>query len=59
MFVGCLKAQGMPGLEVSLHSNSSHSYLGIGSAYWKGIYIKRQGMRSCNCSFGLFTMYNL
>ena len=44
MFVGCLKAQGMPGLEVSFHSNSSHSYLGIGSAYWKGVDIKRQGM---------------
>ena len=42
-FVGCLKAQGMSGLQISFHSNSIQSYLGKRSAYWKGIEIRRQG----------------
>ena len=42
-FVGCLKAQGMSGLQISFHSYSSQSYLGTRSAYWKGIEIRRQG----------------
>lgn len=43
-FVGCLKAQGMLGLEIAFHSNSIQSYLGKRTAFWKGIDIKSQGM---------------
>ena len=44
VFVGCLKVEGMLGLEVAFHSNSVESFVGKQSVFWKGIDIKRQGM---------------